>query len=628
MTKNRALSLRFKIFLLLAISSILVGGVVASLSYTKINQVSKENSLEKLVNNSREISSSVDFYARSVKSSLNFAANVYDIEANYTERKAFLEALNSSTNSLVSYIGLVAKGLADITGELIPLSKLDITKREWYQCVLSTGQFCITTPYKSINGNMVIAWAEPIKRDGQIIGMMSVNKPMNDLSKLVIDPIQDSAYQTSAFRKDGFIIGSSNQEEVGKNIFDLTGSNEQHYQSLLNHIVLQDGFYQYLVYSEDAKLYVSVQVPEEYILAAARSAAINSIIAAVVVVLLALLFANFFLRRALGIPLEKMTTVAQNIASGNLNNNIDLSKYKNDEIGTLARSFSGMQTSLSETVSQLNHSAKELANASGLVVSTSQHNSMSMQSQQQELSTLASSMEQMQASVNEIAQSAAETQTVTQNATDISSESLTLVDQTIDSIRSVEIENNGIKSKIDGLKEDSTQISSILDVIVGISEQTNLLALNAAIEAARAGEHGRGFAVVADEVRNLAQKTQESSEEINSMIKTIQGRSDELTTAIEGSANKIGFAVESSDKVGDAIGKVNAAIQETFKMNTQIASAAEEQNLVTRELNSNITAINDSSISVTSESAQTVETASTLNDITGKLTDITKRFTV
>lgn len=628
MTEQRSLSLQMKLFLLLTSSALLVGGILASLSYNKINQISKENSLARLVDSNKEIASSVDAYAKSVKSSLNFAAKVYDEKATYTEMGEFFTALNASTNSLVSYAGLVGKGVANITGELIPMSRLDITTREWYQCVMNTGKFCITTPYKSVNGNMVIAWANPIKRNGQIIGMLNVNKEMNDLSRLVIGAIQDSAYQTSAFRKDGFIIGSSNKGKVGQNIYDLSGGSESGYKSQLNNITLRGGFYEYLTYAEEAQLYVKVQVSEEYIIGAARTAAATAVIAAVIVTALTLIFATIFLRRAFGIPLEKMTEIAQSIAAGNLNNNIDLSKYKSDEIGTLACSFSSMQESLNETVQLLSSSAQELESASGQVVGTSQQNSSNMQSQQQELTALVASMEQMQVSVNEIAQSASDTQAVTRGATEVSQQSYSLVERTIDSIRLVESENESIKTKIEALKDDSSTISTILDVIVGISEQTNLLALNAAIEAARAGEHGRGFAVVADEVRNLAKKTQESSEEINTMIKAIQERSDDLTNAIEGSADIISRAVEISDQVGHSIGQVNESIQNTYKMNEQIASAAEEQNIVTRELNNNITAINDSSIAVTSESALTVETASTLNDVTSRLTDLTKRFNV
>jgi methyl-accepting chemotaxis protein len=617
-----------KIFLLLTVSAVLVGGVVAGLSYSKISATSRDENMATLQDSNREIRALVDDYAKSVQASLSFAAKVYDENSPYAEQGKFFKALNSSTSSVVSYAGLVGKGVANITGELIPMVKLDITKREWYQCVMNSGKFCITTPYKSINGNMVIAWANPIVRNGQIIGMLNVNKEMNDLSKLVSANVTNSAYQTVAFRKDGFVIGSSNTEDVGKNVYELTGKSERNYQSKLGEVVQEGGHYSYVTFAEQAQMYVGVKVSEEYVLAGARSAAVTSVVAAVLVIVLTLVFAGFFLRRALGLPLQEMTELAGKIAAGKLDNNIDLSRFNNDEIGSLARSFVSMQQSLSDTVTQLTYSASELESASSTVVGASQQNSQSMQSQQQDISALAAAMEQMQASVNEIAKSAADTQTVTRDATEISRQSEGLVSQAMDSIRSVENENDGIKVKIDALKEDSARISTILDVIVGISEQTNLLALNAAIEAARAGEHGRGFAVVADEVRNLAQKTQESSEEINTMIKTIQERSDDLTSAIEGSADMIRRAVEISDQVGSSIQQVNSAIQDTYNMNAQIASAAEEQNIVTSELNTSITAINDSSNAVTSESEQTVETASTLNGITGRLTEITRRFSM
>ncbi|MCG7587759.1 methyl-accepting chemotaxis protein [Photobacterium sp. OFAV2-7] len=628
MTNMSSTSLKGKLFLLLMISSMLVGGVVASLSYVKINELSEEGSFDQLVNYNREITSSIDAYAKSIKSSLNFAAKVYDENASYEQQGRFFTDIKTSTNSLVSYAGLVDEGIALMTGELLPISKLDITTREWYQCVMNTGKFCITKPYKSSEGELVIAWAEPIKRNGNIIGMLNVNKPMNDLSVLVSHMIENKAYKTVAFRKDGYVIGSSDEKNIGQNIYDITHYDESFLSSQLGKLTEIDGHFEYIMFSEEANLYVGVQVPVDYINSASRAAAITSVFVAISIVVLTLLFASVFIKRSISTPLEEMASYAQQIASGNLKNDIDLRRYKVDEISMLARSFSSMQESLSNTVHKLSQSAGDLELASNNVLGASQQNSISMRNQQQEITELAASMKQMQASVNEIAASAADTQTVTQDATEISQKSQNLVERTISSIRSVEEENIGIKTRIDSLKEDSAKISTILDVIVSISEQTNLLALNAAIEAARAGEHGRGFAVVADEVRNLAQKTQESSEEINSMIRAIQERSDDLTSAIEGSAEMISRAVELSDQVGMSIRKVNDSIKESYEMNVQIASAAEEQHIVTRELNNNIAIINDSSNAVTSESSQAVETASNLNCITSNLTEITRHFKV
>jgi methyl-accepting chemotaxis protein len=621
--KKKSLLLRVKLFLLLFVSSILIAGVTGSIGYIKIKTISKSDNLEQIEMNSRELGGIIDAYASSIQQSLAFSAQVYPDQSTLQEQGIFFEYLQQSNNALAAYVGLIGKGIIDAKGKLIPPSKLDLTQREWYQCVMRTGAFCISTPYKSVNGNLVIAWSEPVKRSGKIIGMVNVNKPMNDLSEKVQQVINNKYVEAFVYRDDGFIIGSSDTSLIGLNAFDKAEiSRDEAFDKMSE----KDGLYSYTRKTKIAKLNVTLRVPNSYILAEAQDAAVISIIAALAIVVATLLFAAYFLRHTFNLPLVKITQHAQDISDGKLDIEIDLTSYKNDEIGVLAHSFSKMQKYLSETIQQLNSSAEQLEQASTSVYSASQQNSQSMNSQQQDISTLATSMEQMRVSVNEIAENAAETQMVTQSATDISQKSSTLVEQAIGSIRLVEQENNGIKEKIGALKEDSNQISSILDVIVNISNQTNLLALNAAIEAARAGEHGRGFAVVADEVRQLAQKTQASSKEINVMIKTIQSRSDDLTDAIEGSAQLISSAVDVSDQVGTSIQQVNDAIEKTNKMNVQIASAAEEQNLVTQELNNNITAINDSSISVTSESEQTVQTASSLNAITSDLTEISRRF--
>lgn len=235
-------------------------------------------------------------------------------------------------------------------------------------------------------------------------------------------------------------------------------------------------------------------------------------------------------------------------------------------------------------------------------------------------------MNEMQSTLQEVARNTTEAAGAANHAMDAAGQGTSVVQETISSIDEVATKLEDASNVVQQLEQDSHNISMVLDVIRGIADQTNLLALNAAIEAARAGEQGRGFAVVADEVRTLAQRTQASTEEINKMIELLQARTAEAGNAMQISRSQMMNSVELASKAGESIDRINDAVNMITDMNNQIASATEEQNLVAEELNRNVTTIQ----SVSEENAQgTQHTATTCHDLNRTATGLleaTRRF--
>ncbi|MGM0593074.1 MAG: methyl-accepting chemotaxis protein [Pseudomonadota bacterium] len=330
--------------------------------------------------------------------------------------------------------------------------------------------------------------------------------------------------------------------------------------------------------------------------------------------------------RSIVAPLMRAIRSLESISEGEGDLTARLDDEGNDEMARLGRAFNKFIGRIRGTVEQVAFASARLASVVETFSSGAEHTHAGMLRQQRETEQIASAMNEMSATVHEVANNTSLAADAATKADSDTAHGKDIVGRAVKGIDDVASEVERIATVIGQVDEDSQRIGTVLDVIVGIAEQTNLLALNAAIEAARAGEQGRGFAVVADEVRTLAQRTQHSTEEIREMIESLQSSAKNAVSAIEKGRQSSHGSVDEANEAGMALDEIMNAVDTINQMNTQIATASEEQSAVADEINRNIAQISDVTNETTRESAELSQESESLVKLSEELLGLVGQF--
>ena len=486
-----------------------------------------------------------------------------------------------------------------------PGASWDPRARPWYVKAKKEKSLVITEPYAdSATGEILISVATPLINSNQFLGAVFFDLSLSGLSALVNRVQLFDAGYIFIVSKSGIVIAHPESEKNGKNMKSFLPNSRIQTDDIEHPIIDGEEFNLRFAKIPEQDWYIGVLLNEKVAYKAITDMR-NQVIIFSIIALIASVFLLQFIINKLLTPLTVLNSAIQNIASGEGDLTKRLSSNTDQEFAQLAEGFNQFTGNLQGQIKELKSRGDDVLASMEVSRSGVQDSNNAISSQLEEIDLLATAMNEMAVTASEVANNAQHAAEATQEADSATKTGVEIVEQTTSLINTLSTRIESTVSNVEILEDATHNIEVVLQVINEIAEQTNLLALNAAIEAARAGEQGRGFAVVADEVRTLASRTQDSTTEIRAMIDKLQAGVKTVVEAMKSSQGAAFETVEQAQNTQVALDRICSAINLINDMNIQIASAAEEQSSVSDEINQNTVRIRDISVEVSEYAKQT-----------------------
>jgi len=589
-------------------------------------------------------------------------ANVLGVYKNENEedvwmKKLFNSVIKSYPDVMYVYVGLKDKRMYLIPEEELP-EGYDPTSRPWYQdAVANAGKVIITEPYPDAStGKLVVTVAKTVQTDEGIVGVVAIDFDISKLSSRLMAKDKELGYMNAVVTNGGNVILHTDTNLIGKNVKD-----QEFFQKWLSGP--ESGVFGY-TYNNAKRITAYKRLPNGWIYATlvleknlmkdvnTATLIIGSITA--IAIALGVLFALFIARTFVVKPLNDLVASADKISSGDLTTTV--SYDSRDEIGRLAAAISKMVTALRQIAVQIETDSKNVKQEAEQVASVSEETSATIEELTAQVDNVntnvnnaSAAIEEMTSGIEEVAASAQNVANASQKLSEEAQKVSHLANEgqkAIFSIAEVIVQtrekSDATFQIVEKLSENAKNIGEIVDTINSIAEQTNLLALNAAIEAARAGEAGRGFAVVADEIRKLAEESKQATQNIANILRGIVDNSMKASEATKETVEIVNKAYSESDLVKSQFEQILQSIVKMSQMTENLAASAQEQSAAAEEMSSAMDSASKSMVSVVEQMNEVTaaikqqadaitnvaRTAKNLDDIAEKLVEAVRRFKI